>query len=297
MNGYTNIPIDYQGINIYNSSFSPSTLHSKNTNLVNFFAKYLLMKAMSVFKWTLPEEWASNYFLYSLYLFGYVGVLRTDKFGVICQACGITGYDVYYQPTTLLIANPLIDKTLQPRIGKDCTLIKLQPDYSGISDIVNYYADMLAIAAETAGFNMFNSKLSYVFNADGKAGAETLKKLFDSIASGEPAAFVNSKVSHTVDGKPAWNLFTQNVGTNYIAGALFDDMRKIENEFNTLVGIPNANTQKKERMIQDEVNQNNRETMARTILSYDELQKTIGQTNDMFGLNIKCEHRYRLEEM
>ena len=62
-NGFSsNIPANYETINLYNSSFSPSTVHVKNTGLQRYFRKYLLQKAISVFKWTLPEEWDEDYF-------------------------------------------------------------------------------------------------------------------------------------------------------------------------------------------------------------------------------------------
>ena len=51
------IPVDYKEKNQYNSSFSPSTVHCRDTNLQRFFRKYLLQKAMSVFKWKIPKTW------------------------------------------------------------------------------------------------------------------------------------------------------------------------------------------------------------------------------------------------
>ena len=55
------IPAGYGEINLYNSQFSPSTVHVKNVAIQRYFRKYLLQKAISVFKWTLPEEWDEMY--------------------------------------------------------------------------------------------------------------------------------------------------------------------------------------------------------------------------------------------
>ena len=57
MYGNLEIPMGYGEINLYNAEFSPSTVHCKNTYLQRYFRKYLLQKAISVFKWKLPEEW------------------------------------------------------------------------------------------------------------------------------------------------------------------------------------------------------------------------------------------------
>ena len=65
-------PVGYGDINLYNAQFSPSTVHVKNTALQRYFRKYLLQKAISVFKWTLPEEWDEDYFKYTLYGMGYI---------------------------------------------------------------------------------------------------------------------------------------------------------------------------------------------------------------------------------
>lgn len=56
------MPYNYEMINLFNSSYSPSTLHTKNTQMFIFFKKYLLEKVMSVFEFELPETWDKNYF-------------------------------------------------------------------------------------------------------------------------------------------------------------------------------------------------------------------------------------------
>ena len=120
-------PVFYDHQNAYNSTRSPSTMHSSDTWLQWYFRRYLLQKAIAVFKWDLPKLWAKNYFLYVLYCWGYIAVVNTDKFGVICQACSLSGYDLYYQPNKATIANPLLRGILNPVIDKQCTLIRLQP--------------------------------------------------------------------------------------------------------------------------------------------------------------------------
>lgn len=285
------IPAMYDYINEYNSSFSPSTIHVKNTNIQRFFRKYLFEKAISVFKWNLPETWNRDYFLYVLYAWGFIGVVETDKYGVICQAGAPYGYDIYYQPTNIIITNPLLKGALQPRIGTECTVFKLQPNWSGINDLVNYYADMLALCAETAGVNLLNSHLSFVFPAKDKATAETYKKLFDKVAGGEPCVVVDKQLFRE-DGTQVWNTFQQNIKQNYIVSDILSDMRKIENMFNTDIGIPNSNTDKRERLITPEVNANNIETTSKCELWLEQLKKCAEETNNMFGTSISVDWRH-----
>lgn len=284
-------PYMYDYINAGVSQHSPSTVHTKNTELQRFFARYLLQKAMSVFKWDLPETWDRDYFLYVLYGIGYIAVLNTDKYGVIPQQCGLDGYNIFYQPKRALVTNPLLRGLRSLDIGTQCTLIKLQPDYGSVMDLVGFYADMMALTAETAGVNLVNSRLSYVFFGKNKNTAESQKKLFDRVASGEPATFVDTALYDVQSGNPSWIPFQQNVGQNYIAGDALADLRKWEMMFDTDIGIPNANTDKKERLISDEVNANNVEVTSKADLWLDQLQKSFAQTSKMFGIKLGVEWR------
>ena len=73
------IPAQYDYINLANAAQSPSTVHCRNTNLSFYFRRYLLQKAMSLFKWEIPEHWSKDYFLYVLYCWGYLAVVNTDS--------------------------------------------------------------------------------------------------------------------------------------------------------------------------------------------------------------------------
>ena len=289
-------PYYYNYINAETSQVTPSTVHVKDSGLCRYFTKYLLQKAMSVFEWDLPETWNKDYFLYVLYCWGYVAVVNTDKFGVIPQGCGLKGYDVFYAPTHAVIANPLLSGILEPRIGTQCELLKLQPDFSGILDLVGHYAEQMALASQSVSVNLLNSKLSYVFTAKTKALAESLKKMYDQIASGEPAVVIDSRLKNAADGEETWKSFEQNVGGNYIVTDLLADLRKIEAMFDTEIGIPNANTDKRERLIQDEVNANNIETYSKCAMWLENLQDACKRVNDMFGLSIAVRWR-KIPEM
>lgn len=288
-------PYSYEVINEYNSQISPSTVHVKNTGLARFFKRYLLQEAMSVFDWQMPKTWEKNYFLNVLYVIGYIGILNTDAFGVIPQHGGLGGYNVFYQPQYMLITNPLFAKTYRPVIGQDCVCLRLQPDYCGLFDIVDYYGDLMALCAETTGVNLLNSKLSFVFGADNKALAESLKKMYDNVASGEPAVFVDKSSLYDDEGNSRVMLFNQDVGGNFIADRLLDCMRTIRCQFLTDIGIPNANTQKRERLITDEVNSNNFETKAKCALWLDELRKGCEAARDMFGIELAVDWRKDLK--
>ena len=293
MNG---VPTFYNYVNTYNGMQNPSESHATLTGLSRFFQRYLLQDVISVYKWNMPKTWAKDYFLYTLYCFGYVAIIETDKYGVIPQACGLNGYDVFYRPTNAVISNPLLSGILQPRIDSQCAIIKLQPDYGGVMDLVTKYADIMAMTMQTAGCNIEASKLAYVFTAENKAGAEAFKKMFDQIASGKPMVVQDAKLKKS-DGNSAWEMFSNNLRNNYIAGDLLVDLQKWRNMFCTEIGIPNANTEKKERMLTDEVNANNQETFTKADMWLQEINDGIEKAKKLFPtLELAVDWRYAPKE-
>lgn len=288
---YTGAPIYYDHRNAIISAERPGTVHTIDNATYHYFRRYLLQKAMSVFRWRLPDWWSMDYFLYALYCWGVVAVIETDRFGVIPQGCGLKGYDVQYQPTHAVIANQLLKGITSPRIGTECVLFKLKPDFGGIMDLVGYYAEAMTLASQSMSINILNSKLSYVFTANNKAAAESFKKLYDQMAEGQPAV-VQDKNLLLDDGRtPAWTPWAQDVGSNYIADRLLTDLRKLEAEFDTKIGLPSANTDKRERLISDEVNANAAETYAPSAADLERWQKECLRVSDLFGVDMWVDWR------
>lgn len=285
------IPVFYDYLNAHDSFVQPGTVHSQNTVMVRYFKRYLLDRAISVFKWTMPEHWIKPYVLYTLYVCGFFAVINTDKYGVIPQNCGLTGRGVQYEPTHVLITNPLLAGIREPRIGEECALIQLRPDYGGILDLVNDYAEQMALTSELLSLNTLNSRLSYVFGANNKRAAESFKKAMDELYMGNPMTVIDKDLL-TNDGQPAWQLLLPNVGANYVAGEILENLRKLECKFNNEIGLPaNLATDKKERIISAEVEANDTETYGRAAAWLEILQKGCKQASDMFGIELSVDWR------
>lgn len=286
-----NPPYYYDYLNAKNGMINPSTIKVRNTSLARFFEKYLLEKAISRFKFTLPKEWAENYFQYVLFCLGYIGVINTDKYGVIPQDCTLSGYNVFYQPSRILVTNPLLKSDMDLVIGYNAEIIKLQPCYSGIMDIVEYYGEMMALTSASLGVNILNSRLAYVFLADTPSVAESFKKMTDRILSGEPAVVVDKKLRDGIDGDFKIEFFNNALKNNFIATELMSVLRDIERQFCNEVGIPNYDETKRERISVDEVNMNNEETYSMCQLWLETMHEDIERVNKMFGTDISVELR------
>ena len=284
---------NYDFLNVYNGSRSPGTIHAANTELGAYFRRYLFQKAVSVFDIECPDTWSKDYFWYVLYGAGYVGVLDVPGMGVIPQYCTIKGYNVYYQPKGFIVANAAIrnGQTIEKSIGVDGVLMKLTPDYTGICDLIGYYADLMAVSAESMGVNILNSKLAYIFGVKNPAAADSFKKMVDKINAGDPAVFVDKNLLDA-DGNPTWVEYAQDLRNNFIAPDLLQTMNQIERMFESEIGIPNnGGIEKKERLISDEVNANNVSTYSKAALWLENLQASCDEVNRMFGLNVSIDWR------
>ena len=281
---YSVLPVSYEKENRYNSNFHPSEIHAEKTGLTRYFEKYLLQKAISVFKFTLPEEWSYTYFLYGLFCGGYAVITNTKQFGIVAQCppnARLYGMDLYYQPTNAIITNHLLPDINTPKLHSECEIIKLQPDYSGIMDIVSYYAELMAVASQTASVNIANSKLSYIIAVDNKSSAETFKKVTDEILSGKPAVVTGKKLFNA-DGRPLWETFAQNLQSNFIAPELFECIASLDADFCTEVGVPNVNIAKASGVSDAEVMSNNVDTYSKASLWLESMKSDIEKVKKLY---------------
>lgn len=284
---------EYDFLNVYNAKRSPGTIHAASSEMAAYFRRYLFQKAISVFELECPETWSKDYFWYVLYGMGFIGVTEISGYGVIPQFCTIEGFNLYYQPKKILIANAAIKngQNISRTIDEDCVLVKLTPDYCGIIDMIQHYGDLMAMCAEGAGINITNSKLAFIFASDSKNMAESMKKMFDNVQAGQPAQFVDKSLFNE-NGDPRWITFEQDLKQNFIAPDLIESMDKIERMFESDIGIPNTGgTEKKERLITDEVNANNVSTYSKAELWLESIQDGLKRVREMFGINVSADWR------
>lgn len=277
---------------MFTSSHSPNTLHAYHTEIVQYYMRYLVQDVLSVYKVTMPETWDVNYVLYTLFCKGYFAVVETDRFGVIAQQCGLAGRNVFYQPSHATITNPLLRGILRPEIGTQCALVKFQPDYGNISDILYYYATLMALVYEALVMNLQAAKIAWVYFTSDKRGAETFKAMMDRIMGGDIAVAVDTDLFDQTRGDPRWTQFDNDLKRNFIGMELTEQMRALRADFHTEIGIPNANTDKRERLIVDEVNSNTIETYSRPALWLEEIERGCKVARDLFRVNLKFEWRY-----
>lgn len=279
--------------------------------LFSYFQKYLFQKIKATFEGDYPDkpEWTKDqidYFWDTLLQIGYVGIFETKKYGVVGLDCTFSEPNLFYRPKKIIVANPALPGETRT-IGQDCVLFTLQetPNMSplpfhamsvSVMDIVDYFAAEMALATQALNSNLINSQLAYAFGTDSKAAAEAFKKMFSMISSGEPCVVFDKNLLNE-DGTPRWGEFQQNLRQNYIAEELLTTLNSLDDRFNTMVGIPNCNQEKRERLISSEVQANNIEVQTLSDLWLESMNKSCDEVNKMFGVNMRIRKRYNIEEI
>ena len=282
-------PYLYGCENIYNSTRSPSAVHCSDNNLFYYFFNMLLDEAISVYKWNIPVEWDMRFFLYNLYLKGYIGIYKDPLYGVIPSQISLRGVGIFYQPTEATTINPLSQQQTLT-IDKDIVVFKIREDYRAPIDLIAYYADLMALTAQSLGVNILNSKVTNIFSATKKSTAESLKKAFDEVASGKPAVIVDKSL---VD---EGSLEKYSIATELKAQDLHNELQRIHNEYLTQIGVNNVDSVKKERLIVDEANANNDVTELKASLWLDCLKKGCQKAKELFDVDISVDWRFKPDE-
>ena len=308
VNGY--IPLNYEQINIAAGSYFPSQVKPYNNQAFRYWQRSLFQRACSTLLIGVPKIWEKhkNLMYWMLFAYGFGGVFDISELGKCFNPCTTSGYNFYYEPTRIILSNPALPENEEGKheqgfeIGKDAELLKLTPDFMGVFDIIDYYAEKLAAMDCAINTAIINTKFAYIVGAKNKAASEVLKKLFDKISRGEPAVFFDSKLANDPTDKdvPWQALFRDNLKQSYIITDLLKDFQTILNNFDCEVGIPTIPYEKKERMVTSEAESRQIDSTARSIIWFDELSRTMEICNEFLGFTgsdkMSVKLRYNIEE-
>ena len=254
-------PLFYDQINLINGTYQPSPVKSKNNAAFDYWVRTLFHRAQAPLIFGLPEMWQGellDFWYYVLFKYGFVSIqdltkyanIGGDKIGMCFNAVGISGPpDFYYQPTIAILSNPMLTDSVEMKIGQDCALVKLTPDYMGIWDVIEYYAEKLSNLDNAINMSIINNKMAYILGGKTKAAVQALKKMMDKINAGEPAVFLDYRILDDQKTKetPFQFLQRENLKNSYLTTDQLLDLHTILSDFDAEVGIPTIPYQKKER--------------------------------------------------
>lgn len=261
-----------------------------NERLQLDYKTWCLKKLFGAFEFSgIPDEWDYDYMLTNLFIHGYIAITDTSA-GVVPLRCGITGIDIFDHPTRAIFANAVLGNFERNLYGDnpatDCALVKIQYDFMGVMPIVDRYAALLALCDNSIAVNLRNSKVAFIGLVSSKQQAATFEKMYRDIDSGKPAVYAKKGDGLTTD-----DIYYNHVRETYIANDVQLLKQSIKNDFLTEVGLNNANTDKRERLIVDEVNANNDEVQANVQHWIDNIREGLKRANALFGLDLSVKLR------
>ena len=281
------IPFNYEQINTAAGTYNPSPVKAFNNQTFAFWERALFQRATSVIESDLPEEWEGtikDFFYWCLFRFGFVSVFDSPEFGISFQPCNLKGYDFYYQPTSAIIANPLLKESLDLKIGEECEILKLTPDFRGVWDIISYYAEKLSTLDNAINMSLINNKFAFILGARNKVAGQALKKMLDKINKGEPAVIYDMKLlNDTTDKVEPFQVWERkNMKDAYLTTDQLKDFQTILNNFDCEIGIPTIPYEKKERMVSEEATSRQLDAQSRSTIWLECLQSSAKRVKKLY---------------
>lgn len=291
-------------VDLLNGMQIPSTYYKDKSIEYCYWFRSLIHKIDSsiVFK-GLPKGWSNDFFMFCLWVRGYVLVFKTDRKdlqqygenGIVFNPCHVSGFDFYYQPTTATVANPHMPTkfSYQFDLQKDnAALLKLTPDFWGVLDIIDYYASKLAELSKGIDMSIINSKFGLIASASNEAQAATLKSVMDELQKGNPLVVYKDQLKESdeiIPRKEPFEMWIQELKKNYILTEQLQDFQTILNSFYTEIGLPVA-IEKKERMITSEADFASAQSQARIACWVETLRESLEIINAKFNTKIEVEY-------
>lgn len=249
-----------------------------------YYKNFLFEKLIKIFKYeglpaTIPQEALEDYILH----FGFAGVTENKKFGMVAVPCTKYGVGLYprYEPfaqycTPLMEARDLI-------VGRDIVVVKNNTYQLSCEPLVERYARQLADADSSITIALENARINVIPSFDDDEGAESYK------------AYMIANRLGQVDAVADTSFIQKGVFTDYqknnqstLSLALVETRNEILRSFLLEIGITVA-SDKKERMVVDEVNANSQLLMFNLHDMLDSRKKAMEDVNAIYGTNISVD--------
>ena len=259
-----------------------SSAQLNNDTYIDYLYR-LEVLAINMFEWeNLPDSVDERFLELSLCEFGYCLYFNDDVMGNLALTCMIGApLDVYRIPTqrTAYAQNGYQAK----RTNKDSVLIYNNYLHTPSILTIMLYANRLYEIERTIDINVKAQKTPIVIITDEQQRL-TVKNTFRKYNGNEPL-IIGSK------GFDLDSIKSLNTGAPYIADSLNLLKKQIWNEALTYFGIENLSTDKRERLVSDEVNLNLDAVQAQRYVMLNARQQAAKQINKMFGTNINVKFR------
>ena len=259
-----------------------------NQTFTDYYNRLMLLARTSHVWENLPksinERWIEKFLFQKGYCVGY----ENDKLGLIVTECTLDGnINNYGEATTVTPKGIGIEpKTLT--VGKDCVLFRNNDEMYPTDFTLKLFAYRLAEISRTIDINIHAQKTPVLIQGSEKQKL-SLKNAYSQWTGNEPVIFADPNLDLqgvTVFKTDAPRVFTE----------LQRQKVSIWNEALTFLGINNANTEKRERLISDEVEANDAHIDLSAQCMLKARENACEEFNRIFGTNISVKMREEKKE-
>ena len=269
---------------MYNVLSMESMAQQLNDIVYSDYLYRLTLIARSVFEWenlpnNIDEKWIEKY----LFSDGKCVFFEDVNNGFMIAKVSSDGTYNYYDEPTLIrpYGNRYQGTILENDV--DCVVIRNNDDMIPTFPTIHHYAYKLANISRTIDVNIEAQKTPVIIKCTNKQ-MNTLKYLMKQRADNEPLIWGDKNLDTT--GVEAMTLNVPMV---------FKDLElqkhMIWNECMTFLGVNNANMDKRERLVDDEVQANNEQVEASFNIMLKARQQACKRINEIFGTNIQVKRR------
>lgn len=223
-----------------------------NNQTYNYYYNKLKLLATSIFSWKNLDDvagvGASDFLENSLFFYGKACFVKDDKLGyLVLNANPIDKFNTYNLPTKIEAWSIDYNKNYD---FDDIVYIKNNIDTIPTNELIQLYTYKLYEIERTIDTNLIAQKTPILIEGDTKS-ILTLKNIYMQYAGNIPVLYGNKNFELSN------RLNVINTNAPYLLDKLDTHKSNVINELLTSLGINNANTDKKERLISNEVDSNN----------------------------------------
>ena len=260
-----------------------------NINTERFLYKRFKLLALTKFKWGglyqlgVEERHVEGWEFSE----GLCVVFEDKDYGLMCLRGDGQNNNILDDPTEYRVWGNGYSKVVK---AEDCVVIENNKLRMPTADVIDYFVEQLYNTVRTRDVNVETLKLPFILATSDKE-LLTGKKIKQSIQNNEPYITINKEVINIEE-----LVTVLQTGVKPFTNELTDLYHDILNEALTYLGINNANTDKKERLITDEANANNQFIESCSELFLEARERACEEINKMFGTSISVELRNKGEE-
>lgn len=250
---------------------------------IDYFQRLSLL-ARSIFKWEnlpngLNEKWIEKY----LFEEGQCMFYNDSTKGLIITRCTCEGLNHYNEPINLIpVSNGYLDTTAKLN-NTEAILIQNNDESIPTMPTIELYALRLAEITRTSDVNVGGQKTPKLIVGSDKQML-SMKKLYEKWESNSPVIFGDKSLDRE-------NIMVLDTTAPIVFDKLRVEKHAIWNEVYTFLGINNANQEKKERLVESEVDANDEQVEQNIYIMLKAREDACKKINELFGTNIKVSIR------